>query len=228
LGEEAKVPLPTFSLEGGGHKTLRQAWKKATREGCVFEIVEAGADNLSVWDEMRSVSEAWLAEKHGREKGFSIGSFRVDYLSRFPTAIVRRAGKMVAFANIWRGAEQKELSVDLMRFSPGASYGVMDFLLTELMLWGKNQNFQWFNLGMAPLTGIEHRELASLWNRMAAFIARHGEHFYNFQGLRQYKEKFSPVWTPKYLATPGGLSLPRVIANITTLISGGIKGTIDK
>jgi phosphatidylglycerol lysyltransferase len=228
LGEEAKVPLPNFSLEGGTHKTLRQTWNKATREGCIFEIVEAGVDNLSVWDEMLSVSDAWLAEKHGREKGFSIGSFRVDYLSRFPTAIVRRAGKMVAFANIWRGAEQKELSVDLMRFSPGASYGVMDFLLTELMLWGKNQNFQWFNLGMAPLTGIEHRELASLWNRMAAFIARHGEHFYNFQGLRQYKEKFSPVWTPKYLVTQGGLSLPRVIANITTLISGGIKGTIDK
>jgi phosphatidylglycerol lysyltransferase len=134
----------------------------------------------------------------------------------------------VAFANIWIGAEQKEISVDLMRFSPGASYGVMDFLLIELMRWGKNQNFQWFNLGMAPFTGIENKELASPWNRMAAFIARHGEHFYNFHGLRQYKEKFRPVWTPKYLAAPGGLALPRVIANVTTLISGGIKGTIGK
>jgi phosphatidylglycerol lysyltransferase len=63
---------------------------------------------------------------------------------------------------------------------------------------------------------------------MAAFIARHGEHFYNFQGLRHYKNKFSPVWTPKYLVTPGGLALPRVIANVTTLISGGIKGTLSK
>jgi phosphatidylglycerol lysyltransferase len=228
LGEEAKVPLPSFSLEGGAHKNLRQTCKKATHEGCIFEIVEAGGGSLSVWDEMRSVSAAWLAEKSTREKGFSIGTFQVDYLNQFQTAIVRRGGTMVAFANIWIGAEQKEISVDLMRFSPGASYGVMDFLLTELMLWGKNQNFQWFNLGMAPFTGIENRELSSPWNRMAAFIARHGEHFYNFQGLRQYKEKFIPVWTPKYLATPGGLALPRVIANVTTLISGGIKGTIGK
>ena len=228
LGEEAKVPLPDFSLEGGAHKNLRQTCKKATREGCIFEIVESGGGSLSFWDEMGSVSAAWLAEKNTREKGFSIGAFQVDYLSQFPTAYVRRDGKMVAFANIWIGAEQKEISVDLMRFSPGASYGVMDFLLTELMLWGKNQNFQWFNLGMAPLTGIANWELASPWNRMAAFIARHGEHFYNFQGLRQYKEKFSPVWTPKYLATPGGLALPRVIANVITLISGGIKGTIGK
>jgi len=226
LGEEAKVPLPNFSLEGGAHKNLRQTCKKATHEGCIFEIVEAGVENLSFWDEVRSVSDAWLSEKHSREKGFSIGSFRVGYLSQFPTAIVRRNGKMVAFANIWIGAEKKEISVDLMRFSPGASYGVMDFLLIELMRWGKNQNFQWFNLGMAPFTGIENKELASPWNRMAVFIARHGEHFYNFHGLRQYKEKFRPVWTPKYLAAPGGFALPRVIANVTTLISGGIKGTI--
>jgi len=100
--------------------------------------------------------------------------------------------------------------------------------LTELILWGKKQNFHWFNLGMAPLTGIENRELASSWNRLAAFIARHGEHFYNFQGLRQYKQKFNPTWTPKYLATPGGLALPRVIANVTALISGGIMGAVSK
>ncbi len=228
LGDEAKVPLPNFSLEGGSHKNLRQTWKKAAREGCMFKIVEPEGGSLSVWDEMRSVSAAWLAEKNTREKGFSIGSFQINYLNQFPTAIVRRDGKMVAFANLWMGAEQKEISVDLMRFSPGVSYGVMDFLLTELMLWGKNQNFQWFNLGMAPLTGVENRELTSPWNRMAAFIARHGEHFYNFQGLRQYKNKFGPVWTPKYLATPGGLALPRVIANVTTLISGGLKGIIGK
>jgi phosphatidylglycerol lysyltransferase len=228
LGEEAKVSLPHFSLEGGAHKNLRQTWKKAGRDGCIFEIMEAGSGTLTTWDEMRSVSAAWLEQKSTREKGFSVGSFQVNYLSQFPTAFVRQNGKMVAFANIWTSAEQNELSVDLMRFSPGASYGVMDFLLTELMLWGKNQNFHWFNLGMAPLTGSENIELASLWNRLAAFISRHGEHFYNFQGLRQYKEKFNPVWTPKYLATPGGLALPHIIANITALISGGVKGVISK
>jgi phosphatidylglycerol lysyltransferase len=228
LGEEARVLLPNFSLEGGAHKNLRQTWKKAAREGNLFEIVESGAVHAGLLDEMRIVSDAWLAEKDAREKGFSIGSFRADYLRQFPIAVVRQEGKMLAFANVWLGGGQMEISLDLMRFMPGASYGLMDFLLTELILWGKKQNFQWFNLGMAPLTGIENRELSSSWNRLAAFIARHAEHFYNFQGLRQYKQKFDPVWTPKYLATPGGLSLPRVIANVTALISGGITGAVSK
>ena len=57
---------------------------------------------------------------------------------------------------------------------------------------------------------------------------RHGEHFYNFQGLRQYKDKFDPEWEPKYLASPGGLALPRILTNIAALISGGLKGVIAK
>ena len=57
---------------------------------------------------------------------------------------------------------------------------------------------------------------------------RHGEHFYHFKGLREYKNKYDPVWEPKYLASPGGLALPRVLANVATLIGGGISGLIAK
>jgi phosphatidylglycerol lysyltransferase len=55
-----------------------------------------------------------------------------------------------------------------------------------------------------------------------------GENFYNFQGLRQYKEKFDPVWEPTYLASPGGLVLPRILTNLATLISGGLRGVVAK
>ncbi len=104
----------------------------------------------------------------------------------------------------------------------------MEFLFIELMLWGKEEGYRWFNLGMAPLAGLENRPQAPLWNRLGALLYRHGEHFYNFQGLRDYKEKFDPVWVPRYLASPGGLALPRVLANLATLISGGVKGVIGK
>ena len=52
---------------------------------------------------------------------------------------------------------------------------------------------------------------------------RHGEHFYNFQGLRNYKSKFSPEWSPKYLASPGGLASAQIVANVSTLIAGGVR-----
>ena len=55
-----------------------------------------------------------------------------------------------------------------------------------------------------------------------------GEHFYKFQGLRQYKEKFDPVWSPRYLAAHAGLVLPRVLADDAALIAGGLSGVVRR
>ncbi len=115
-----------------------------------------------------------------------------------------------------------------MRYLPEAPHGIMEFLFIQLMLWGRREGYRWFSLGMVPLSGLEGHELAPFWNRLGAFIFRHGEHFYNFQGLRQYKEKFDPEWKPKYLASPGGLSIPLILTNIASLISGGMKGVVAK
>ena len=63
--------------------------------------------------------------------------------------------------------------------------------------------------------------MASFWNRVGAFLYEHGEPVYNFQGLRAYKDKFNPIWEPHYLAYPGGLHLPRIMADVSALIAGG-------
>jgi phosphatidylglycerol lysyltransferase len=118
--------------------------------------------------------------------------------------------------------------MDLMRFSADAPRGVMDYLFAEMMLWGKAAGFRVFSLGMAPLSGLESHALAPLWSRVGALVYRHGEHFYNFRGLRAYKDKFGPQWEPRYLASPGGLVLPRVLTNVAALISGGLKGVLSK
>jgi phosphatidylglycerol lysyltransferase len=177
---------------------------------------------------LRAISDDWLREKRVREKGFSLGRFEERYVARFPVAVARQHGAIVAFANLWTTAGRSEMSVDLMRYAPEAPPGVMQFLFTELMVWGHAQGYAAFRLGMAPFSGLEQRALAPLWTRLGAFMYRHGEHFYNFQGLREYKEKFDPVWEPRYLASPGGLALPRVLVNVAALIGGGIRGVVAR
>jgi len=225
LGEEAHVPLTTFSLEGSARRGLRYTRRKLEKEGCRFEVMPP-ASVAAHLDTFKSISDAWLTEKNTSEKGFSLGFFQPDYIRRCPVALVRRNGRIEAFANVWAGSRLEELSLDLMRYLPEAAEDVMEFLFICLMLWGKEQGYRWFNLGMAPFSGLENRALAPLWNRLGAFVYRHGEHFYNFQGLRQYKEKFDPQWRPRYLASPGGLALPQIFVNLATLISGGVKGII--
>ena len=227
LGEEARLPLARFTLAGKARSGLRHAFHKMEKEGCSFEIVEV-AKVAALLPDLRRVSDSWLSTKHAREKGFSLGFFQPDYLKTTPVALVRRDGALIAFANLWLGAGQEEMSVDLMRFLPEAPNGTMDYLFISLILWGQHQGYRWFTLGMAPLAGLINRPHAPLWHRAGSLVYTHGEHFYNFKGLRAYKEKFDPVWEPRYLASPGGLALPRIMTNLATLISGGDRGPAGK
>jgi phosphatidylglycerol lysyltransferase len=104
----------------------------------------------------------------------------------------------------------------------------MEALFVHMMKWGHDQGYQRFAMGMAPLAGVEESPVASLWNRLGAFLYEHGEAIYNFQGLRAYKEKFNPTWEPHYLAYPGGLRLPRIMADVSALVAGGYRQIFRK
>jgi phosphatidylglycerol lysyltransferase len=227
LGEEARVPLADFSLEGSARAEPRQDHRRAVRDGATFDVVPA-SEVEALLPKLREISDDWLRDKSTAEKHFSVGAFSEDYLRRFYVALVRREGEPVAFANLWAAGTKRELSVDLMRFGPDAPRSAMDYLFVELMLWGRAQGYEWFNLGMAPLAGLEEHPLAPAWHRVGNFVFRHGEHFYNFEGLRQYKSKFRPVWEPKYLVAPGGIALPRILLDVSALIAGGIKELFAK
>jgi phosphatidylglycerol lysyltransferase len=227
LGEEARVALPDFSLEGSARAELRQAHRRAGRDGLGFHIVPV-SDVEALLPALRLVSDEWLHARSTAEKGFSLGRFSDAYLRHSPVAVVEHGGAIVGFANLWESDTREELSVDLMRHVSAAPGGVMDYLFIELMLWGKAQGYRWFNLGMAPLAGLEEHRLAPAWHKVGRFVYRHGEEFYNFEGLRQYKEKFLPEWRPRYLAAPGRLALPRVLFDVTALISGRAIDTFRK
>ncbi|HEX5583246.1 bifunctional lysylphosphatidylglycerol flippase/synthetase MprF [Gaiella sp.] len=222
VGEEARVSLADFSLDRSSRSALRHSYRHAQRAGLTFEIVSAGGID-GLLPDLQRISDAWLGAKATGEKRFSMGCFSPQYLQNFPLAIVRAAGTPTAFANLWTTDTRAELAVDLMRFGPEAPPGAMDFLFLELMAWGRAQGYGWLNLGMAPLSGLDRHPLAPAWHRVGNFIFRHGEHFYNFEGLRHYKAKFDPRWEPRYLIARGGIALPRVLMDISTLIAGGVK-----
>jgi phosphatidylglycerol lysyltransferase len=227
LGEEARVELAGFSLDGSERADLRQSHRRAVRDGAQFQVIPK-EDLASVLPELRAVSDEWLADKKTGEKGFSLGFFDERYLAHFDCAVVRCEGRIVAFANIWQAGGLHELSVDLMRQRDPAPKGVIDFLFIECMLWGRAKGYRWFNLGMAPLSGLEAHPLAPAWHKLGRLVQRYGENFYNFEGLHKYKEKFLPVWRPRYMAAPGGISMAGALLDVTSLISGGVTKVLRK
>lgn len=227
IGNEALVTLSEFSIEGKARSSLRHSRNRVVREDWIFHVCDL-EDVPNLLPKLRQISDNWLKGKKTQEKGFSLGYFKEDYLKYGRIALVKKRNEIVAFANLWAGINKAECSVDLMRFSDDAPQGVMDYLFIELMLWGKKQGYECFNLGMAPLSGLEDRSKGSVWSKIGNVIFRYGEHFYNFQGILNYKEKYKPEWEPRYIASPGGLHIPRVFVNITAVVSGGLRGVVTK
>jgi phosphatidylglycerol lysyltransferase len=222
VGENAVVELSGFTLAGSAMAKLRSTRRRfAEREGAVFEL-ERPPHQPYLFDQLRPVSDVWLAAHGGREKAFSLGAFDPLYLSRCAIATVRMGGRVIAFANIWITADGKRGALDLMRFDPEAApNGLMDFLFTEMLLWAQAQGLRTFDLGMAPLAGLaEEKKYASLFARIGRLVHERGEQFYGFQGLRSFKDKFHPRWEPRYIAAPGAWTLPIVLAEVAVLTNG--------
>lgn len=219
MGEEAVVDLTRFSLDGSDRKKLRAAHARAGRDGLTMEVVRPPHAPALIED-LRAISDDWLKAKGAREKGFSVGRFDPAWLGRWPLALVWHQGRIVAFANILTTDTRALATIDLMRHVGDAPSGTMDFLFTDLMLGLKAEGYRAFSLGMAPLSGLAPERSRRLWDRFGALIYSHGGNFYNFEGLRAYKDKFDPDWRPRYLAAPSALPPLLTLADAARLIGG--------
>jgi phosphatidylglycerol lysyltransferase len=222
LGEEAHVALANVTVEGHAGKMYRQILRRAERDGVAFRVLHPDEVPARL-NELEAISDDWLLTKGLAERQFSIGFFDRAYLSRYPCAIVeevREPHRIIAFANLLEGPHHGELSVDLMRHrSDGPK--VMDLLFVSLFLRGKEQGYARFNLGMAPLASVGDQRGAHARERLARLLFQRGEQWYNFQGLRAYKDKFDPQWVPRYMAYQDAWEWPVAIAYVSALIAGG-------
>jgi phosphatidylglycerol lysyltransferase len=219
LGQEARVFLPHFALDGSGHKRLRTTLHRITRRGAGIRIAW-GNEVGGLLPQLADVSEAWLAERGGAEAGFIVGSFDPRYLRRLPVAVLEVERRVEAFAVIWPGQGHEEVAVDLQRHRPSGPRGSADALLAWLLVWARHEGYRWFNLGLLPPTGAGAVPVAPFWSSAAPVLYGRADTSAHLRALKEERERFNPVWEPRYLVYPGGLTLSHVVSDLTGLIAG--------
>ncbi|RXF71986.1 phosphatidylglycerol lysyltransferase domain-containing protein [Arcticibacter tournemirensis] len=90
-----------------------------------------------------------------------------------------------------------EATYDLIRKVEEAPGGVNDALIVALIEYCQSQNYRYLNLGLAPLSGIDQGK--DLPEKTLKFVYEKLQQFRHYRGLRDFKEKFGPVWHNKYL-----------------------------
>lgn len=217
IGEAARVPLAELP-ELLGRKNNRNIMNRFTKNGFTATMYSP-RHNPRLLQELREVSDAWLSGGGRSERAFAMGSFTAGYLQQSRLFVVRdETGQAVAFASLQPNfsSAQRRASIDLMRLLPDAPTNTMDFLFLSLMRQLRHEGWQEFDLGLAPLSGLEGGRVGE---RGLHMLYSYTDRWFSFRGLRKFKEKFKPSWQPIHLAYTGSLSrLPAVALAINELL----------
>jgi phosphatidylglycerol lysyltransferase len=216
LGQEGIVDITSFSLDGGAKKSMRNAIKKVTDRGYKSNIHFPPIKD-GILQKVKSVSDEWLADTDRSEIVFSQGMFNWDELKQQTLIVVENdEEKIIAFLNIIPDYAKDEATYDLIRKTKDAPNGVMDFILVELINYLKTQNITHLNLGFAPMSGLNDPH--TFPERSMKFAYEKIRSFSHYKGLREYKEKFEPVWTNKYLVYQHDYDLLQMPVTLTNVI----------
>ena len=198
IGENAVVNLDTFTIQGGDKKALRNGVNRLGKEGYTFHTYDPPQRD-GFLQQLKAVSDDWLADTGRRELLFSQGLFEEKELKSQPVfTIENEEGKIAGFVNIIPDYVPGEANFDLMRKTKDAPNGTMDFLFINMFLRLKEQGFHRCDLGMVPMSGID--EPGNVQERVVKLAYERMRQFSHYKSLRFFKEKFDPEWTAMFLA----------------------------
>jgi lysylphosphatidylglycerol synthetase-like protein (DUF2156 family)/uncharacterized membrane protein YbhN (UPF0104 family) len=209
IGEEAVVNLKAFTLQGKAGKHLRTTVNKFKKLGYSVQFYAPPIAN-ELLQELRAISNEWLEQMAGSEKKFSLGWFDDQYLKDCEIAVVYNSqSNPIAFVNVIPEYQLNEITIDLMRH-----------LAICLFEHFQKLGYDSFNLGLVALSGVGEISPSSRLEQGMHYLYEHLNQFYNFQGLRAYKNKFNPHWESRYLVYPRLAALPDVVVGLVRADSG--------
>lgn len=212
VGEDARLSVSDFKLEGGKFQNLRTARNKAQKNGLTFQWYEAKPHpDHGLEAQLQLISQEWLGKKNGGEMTFDLGSFNLESIREHGAAIVRTPeGRIETFATWLSYNQGKGRCLDLMRGRHDVR-DVLDFLIVEAMDHYKAIGVEEVSLGNAPLANVDAEAgVKNRQERAVKFLFDNFDQIYGYKKLFDFKRKYQPQWQGRYLAYRPGVSLAMV------------------
>lgn len=115
----------------------------------------------------------------------------------------------------------------MMRYVMPTQSGLMDYLFMEVIKWAQEKQFKIFDMGAAPLSGLTEQPSLSPVAKLGGLIFVKGGKFYNFTGVRKYKNKFDPNWEPLYICAKSSLRAGAAALAVASLTGIGLRKTLS-
>jgi lysylphosphatidylglycerol synthetase-like protein (DUF2156 family) len=219
VGDEGVVEVRRFSLEGGRHKSLRQAVNRVARAGYTVTFHDPARLTPAEAEQLRAVMSQ--SRRGDVERGFSMTLSRLfDPRDRgLLLAVVRSPdGAPVAFCQFVPAPGIDGFSLDLMRRTRGEHpNGLTDFLVVKTIEHLRSEGRRGLGLNFATMRAVLAGERSdSVTTRLGRRVLLRLSEDMQIESLWRFSAKFDPAWRPRYvvleareLALGTGLAIAR-------------------
>ncbi|GAA2745399.1 phosphatidylglycerol lysyltransferase domain-containing protein [Kitasatospora cinereorecta] len=216
-GDEAVVQVDGFTLEGRSMRTLRQTYNRVRKAGYRAVVRRMGEIPEPELARLVVLADAW---RHGRtERGYSMALGRIGDPGDADCLLVEcrdendRTAALLTFVP-W-GAHG--LSLDLMRRDRESDNGLVEFLVSELLLRARagevavtriSLNFAMFREAFEQGGRLGAGPVLRLWRTVLRFFSR----WWQLESLYRANAKYLPSWEPRYVLYEKTSELPAIAA----------------
>jgi lysylphosphatidylglycerol synthetase-like protein (DUF2156 family) len=217
VAEDTVVTLAALEFKGKKWQDIRTALNRAAKEGIRAEWTSYPQAPLSIRDQVRVISEEWVADKGMPEMGWTLGG--LDELDdpnvRCLIAVDEQwiVHGVTSWLPVYRDGQVVGWTLDFMRRRSSSNFkGGMEFLIASAAQHFKEEGAEFLSLSGAPLARLDRGEKGSPLDRLLDVTGKALEPVYGFRSLLAFKAKFQPQYRPLYMAYPDSSALP-VIGN---------------
>ncbi|MEI5101602.1 phosphatidylglycerol lysyltransferase domain-containing protein [Streptomyces sp. PmtG] len=232
VAEDTVVPLPDLAFTGKKWQDVRTALNKAGKEGITAQWHVFPEAPLDLADQIRSISEEWVADKGLPEMGFTLGGLAEldDPHVRCLLAVGedRTVHGVTSWMPVYGSAGEAPAEIgkaangayvfgqpvgwtlDFMRRRSGGFRGAMEFLIASAALGFKEEGARFLSLSGAPLARADTAEPPAALQRLLDYAGQALEPVYGFRSLLHFKAKFQPEYHPLYMCYPDPAALPSI------------------
>jgi phosphatidylglycerol lysyltransferase len=186
-----------------GHRSLRAQLNRARNKGVT--VSEWPREKAHKNAELVDCLHRWLAVKGLPPLHFMVEPDTLGRLFDRRVFVGERDGKVVGFVVLSPVATRNGWLFEQFPHVPGAPNGTVELMIDTAMRALAEDGFDYATLGLSPLSVRAKVAPFSnpLWLRVIlAWLRKHGQRFYNFDGLDAFKAKLRPeAWEPVFAVT---------------------------
>lgn len=215
VAEDTVVPLAELEFKGKKWQDVRTALNKAAKEGIRAEWMCYPEAPLSIRDQVRVISEEWVADKGMPEMGWTLGGLDEldDPTVRCLIAVDEQwiVHGITSWLPVYRDGQAVGWTLDFMRRRGSSAFkGVMEFLIASAAQRFQDEGAEFLSLSGAPLARLDQGKEVTTLERILDVTGKALEPVYGFRSLLSFKAKFQPEYRPLYMAYRDPSTLPMI------------------